>query len=116
MSYESVRRIALMCNSRPGADPEDLETWRVEKIKMEVQADHSTIVQLAYTIWHSRQAERYLLSSSTPPLGWIIDRTASPRQSVRVRQRPQRLVRRAREPHHRRLKRRTKNEPRLAGC
>ncbi|CMH68911.1 helicase [Mycobacterium tuberculosis] len=75
VGYESVKPYPLDVQLKPGADPEDRETWRVEKMKWKSKQDHSTI------IYNSRvtiagipdEAERYLLGSRSA-LGWIIDR------------------------------------------
>jgi predicted helicase len=75
VNYESVSPYPLEVQLKPGADPEDRETWRVEKTKWASKTDHSAIVYNGKVtiVGIPEDAERYLLGSRSA-LGWIIDR------------------------------------------
>lgn len=75
VDYESVDAYPLDVQLKPGIDPADRETWRVEKMKWRSKQDHSAIVYNAKVTIAGipEEAERYLLGSRSA-LGWIIDR------------------------------------------
>lgn len=73
--YEAAQPYPLGVQLKPGADPEDRDTWRVTKMRWRSKTDRSTI------IYNNRitiaaipdQAHDYLLGSRSA-LDWIIDR------------------------------------------
>ncbi|VEG15811.1 helicase [Mycolicibacterium phlei] len=73
--YEDAEPYALDVQLKNGADPQDRETWRVQKMKWKSKTDHSTIVYSPQVIVSGipDDAERYVLGSRSA-LGWIIDR------------------------------------------
>lgn len=75
VNYESIEPYPLDVQLKPGVDPADRETWRVEKMKWLSKQDHSAIVYNAKVTLTGipEEAERYLLGSRSA-LGWIIDR------------------------------------------
>jgi predicted helicase len=75
VNYESVDPYPLDVQLKPGADPADRETWRVDKMKWASKQDHSAIVYNAKVTVAGipEEAERYMLGSRSA-LGWIIDR------------------------------------------
>ena len=75
MNYESVEPYPLDVQLKPGADPDDRDTWRVQKMKWRSKTDHSAIVYNSKVTIDGipEQTERYLLGSRSA-LGWIIDR------------------------------------------
>lgn len=75
VNYDLVNPYPLDVQLKPGADPDNRETWRVAKMKWKTKGDHSTIVyNPKVTITGIPEvAERYQLSSRSA-LGWIIDR------------------------------------------
>ncbi len=75
VNYESVDPYPLDVQIKPGADPDDRETWRVAKMKWKVRGDYSTIVYNPKVTIAGipAEAERYQLGSRSA-LGWIIDR------------------------------------------
>ncbi|WP_396820131.1 type ISP restriction/modification enzyme [Mycobacterium simulans] len=44
VNYESVEPYPLEVQLKPGVDPADRETWRVQKMKWRSKKDHSAIV------------------------------------------------------------------------
>jgi predicted helicase len=75
VNYESVEPYPLDVQLKPGAEPTERETWRVDKMKWRSKQDHSAIVYNAKVTIAGipEDAERYLLGSRSA-LGWIIDR------------------------------------------
>lgn len=75
IGYESVEPWPLSVQLKPGADPEDRNTWRVEKLKFKSKTDHTAIVynRMVTISQIPAGAERYMLGSRSA-LGWIIDR------------------------------------------
>jgi predicted helicase len=75
VGYDSVDPYPLDVQLKPGIDPNDRETWRVEKLRWLSKQDHSAIVYNAKITIAGipRDTERYLLGSRSA-LGWIIDR------------------------------------------
>jgi predicted helicase len=75
VDYESVDPHPLEVRLRPGADPADRETWRVEKMRWKSKSDHSAIVYNANVTISGipEDAERYMLGSRSA-VGWIIER------------------------------------------
>ncbi len=75
VGYESVDPYPLDVQLKPGMDPQDRETWRVEKMKWKSKQDHTAIVYNGKVTIAGipDEAERYLLGSRSA-LGWIIDR------------------------------------------
>ncbi|TDZ94276.1 type ISP restriction/modification enzyme [Mycobacteroides salmoniphilum] len=73
--YESAAPYPLDVQLKKGADPQDRETWRVQKMKWKSKADHSTIIYNPQVTIADipDDAERYMLGSKSA-LGWIIDR------------------------------------------
>ena len=73
--YDEVDPFPLDVSVKKGHDPDDPNTWRVQKMKWRSKTDHSTIVyNPCVTIAGiPEEAERYLLGSRTA-LGWIIER------------------------------------------
>jgi predicted helicase len=75
VGYESVEPYPLDVQLKPGADPHDRKTWRVDKMSWVTKQDHGAIIyNTKVTIAGiPEEAERYLLGSRSA-LGWIIDR------------------------------------------
>ncbi|SKR54876.1 helicase [Mycobacteroides abscessus subsp. massiliense] len=73
--YETAEPYPLDVQLKKGADPQDRETWRVEKMKWKSKTDHSSIVYSPKVTVSGipDDAERYMLGSRSA-LGWIIDR------------------------------------------
>ncbi|MGV0874284.1 DEAD/DEAH box helicase [Mycolicibacterium sp. XJ879] len=75
VSYESVEPYPLDVQLKPGVDPDDRETWRVQKMKWRSKTDHCAITYNAKVTIAGipQETERYMLGSRSA-LGWIIDR------------------------------------------
>nr|WP_204080672.1 DEAD/DEAH box helicase [Mycobacterium riyadhense] len=75
VNYESVEPYPLDVQLKPGVDPADRETWRVQKMKWRSKKDHSAIVYNTKVTIEGipEDAQRYMLGSRSA-LGWIIDR------------------------------------------
>ncbi|ETW26703.1 hypothetical protein MGAST_02155 [Mycobacterium gastri 'Wayne'] len=75
VGYESVEPYPLDVQLKPGTDPRDRETWRVDKMKWKSKQDHSAIVYNSHVTIAGipDEAVRYLLGSRSA-LDWIIDR------------------------------------------
>ncbi|CCK56026.1 Conserved protein of unknown function [Mycobacterium canettii CIPT 140070008] len=75
VGYESADPYPLDVQLKPGSDPQDRETWRVEKMKWKSKQDHSAITYNGKVTIAGipDDAERYLLGSRSA-LGWIIER------------------------------------------
>jgi predicted helicase len=75
VNYETVRPYPLDAQLKPGTNPDDRETWRVQKMKWISKTDHSAIAYNSKVTLAGipDDAERFLLSSRSA-LGWIIDR------------------------------------------
>nr|WP_046284139.1 DEAD/DEAH box helicase [Mycobacterium sp. UM_NZ2] len=75
VNYETVEPYPLEVQLKPGANPEDRETWRVEKMKWRSKSDHTAIVYNGRVTVAAipEEAERYILGSRSA-LAWIIDR------------------------------------------
>ncbi len=75
VGYESVAPYPLEVQLKPGTDPGDRETWRVQKLKWRSNTDHTAIIyNTKVTIAGiPEEAERYMLGSRSA-LAWIIDR------------------------------------------
>lgn len=75
MGYEDVEPYPLAVEVKVGADEEDRETWRVQKMKWRSKDDHSAIVynQKVTITGIPPEAEQYMLGSRSA-LAWIIDR------------------------------------------
>lgn len=73
--YEDAEPYPLNVQLKKGADPQDRETWRVQKMKWKSKTDHSTIVYSPQVTVSGipDDAERYTLGSRSA-LGWVIDR------------------------------------------
>ncbi|MGV9860808.1 DEAD/DEAH box helicase [Gordonia sp. NPDC003425] len=73
--YEEVEPYPLDVSVKKVHSPDDLDTWRVQKMKWRSKTDHSTIIYNPQVTISGipEEAERYLLGSRTA-LGWIIDR------------------------------------------
>jgi predicted helicase len=73
-NYECVEPYPLDVELTPGADPNDRETWRVEKMRWKSRIDHSVIVYNAKVTICAipEKAECYTLGSRSA-LDWIID-------------------------------------------
>ena len=73
--YEEADPYPLDVAVKKGHDPDDPNTWHVQKMKWRNKTDHSTIVYNPYVTITGipEEAERYLLGSRTA-LGWIIER------------------------------------------
>ncbi|WP_373280754.1 type ISP restriction/modification enzyme [Mycobacterium celatum] len=75
VGYEAVDPYPLEVQLKPGTDPNDRETWRVQKMRWLTKADHSAIIYNPKVTIAGipGEAERYMLGSRSA-LGWIIDR------------------------------------------
>ncbi|MHA7648752.1 type ISP restriction/modification enzyme [Mycobacterium sp. ML4] len=84
VGYESVEPYPVDLQLKPGADPEDRETWRVTKLKWAKKRDPETgrnvddVTKLVYNPKVTisgipMAADRYMLGSRSA-LAWIIDR------------------------------------------
>ena len=75
VNYESVQPYSLDVQLKPGADPGNRETWRVQKMKWRSKTDHSAIVYNGKVTISGipEEVERYMLGSRSA-LAWIIDR------------------------------------------
>lgn len=84
VGYESVEPYPVEVQLKPGADPDDRETWRVAKMKWAKRKDQETgksvddVTTLIYNPMVTitgipEAAERYMLGSRSA-LAWIIDR------------------------------------------
>ncbi|MDY6811794.1 MAG: type ISP restriction/modification enzyme, partial [Actinomycetota bacterium] len=75
MRYEDVEPYPLDVQLKPGTDPADRETWRVQKMKWRSKTDHTAIIyNPKVTITGiPAGAEEYMLGSRSA-LAWIIDR------------------------------------------
>ena len=75
VDYESAEPHPVDLQLKPGADPDDRETWRVTKMKWKTKGDHTAIVYnpKVTIVGIPEEAERYQLGSRSA-LGWIIDR------------------------------------------
>lgn len=74
-NYETVEPYPLEVQVKSGANPNDRDTWRVQKMKWRSKTDHSAIVYNSKVTIEGipEEAERYMLGSRSA-LGWIIDR------------------------------------------
>jgi len=84
VGYESVEPYPLEVKLKPGADPSDRETWRVDKMRWGKVTDPATgkkVDDLSTIVYNGRvtitgipeAAHRYMLGSRSA-LGWILDR------------------------------------------
>jgi predicted helicase len=75
LEYESVEPYPLDVQLKPGADPNDRETWRVSKMKWATRGEHTAVLyNPKVTITDiPEDAERYQLGSRSA-LGWILER------------------------------------------
>lgn len=75
VNYETVEQYPLEVQLKPGSDPSNRETWRVDKMKWRSRTDHTAIVYNSrVTIAGIREdADRYMLGSRSA-LAWTIDR------------------------------------------
>ncbi|MCH9735208.1 MAG: N-6 DNA methylase, partial [Actinomycetia bacterium] len=75
MNYEAVQPYPLDVQLKPGSDPDERETWRVDKMRWRSKTDKSTILYNGRVTIADipNQAHDYLLGSRTA-LEWIIDR------------------------------------------
>ncbi|OBY33195.1 DEAD/DEAH box helicase [Mycolicibacter kumamotonensis] len=75
VNYEAVEPYPLEVQLKPGADPSNRETWRVEKMQWRSKTDHTAIVYNGNVTIAGipEEAERYMLGSRSA-LAWIIDR------------------------------------------
>lgn len=73
--YEDAEPYPLDVQLKTAADPNDPETWRVQKMKWKSKTDHSAIIYSPKVVIAGipEDAERYLLGSRTA-LDWVIDR------------------------------------------
>lgn len=73
--YEFATPYPLDVQLKKSADPQDRETWRIQKMKWKSKTDHSTIIYSPQVTISGipEDAERYMLGSKSA-LGWIIDR------------------------------------------
>jgi predicted helicase len=75
VNYEAADPYALDIQLKPGADPANRETWRVDKMKWKSKTDKSAIVyNPAVTIAGIPDAAHDYLLGSRSGLEWIIDR------------------------------------------
>jgi predicted helicase len=84
IGYESVEPYPVDVQLKPGADPEDRETWRVSKLKWAKTKDPETgknVDDVTTMIYNPKvtivgipaEADRYMIGSRSA-LAWIIDR------------------------------------------
>ncbi|ORX01316.1 DEAD/DEAH box helicase [Mycolicibacillus trivialis] len=75
VNYETVEPYPLDVQLTAGVNPEDRETWRVEKMKWKSKTDHSAIIYNGKVTVAGipEDAERYMLGSRSA-LAWLIDR------------------------------------------
>lgn len=75
MRYEDVKPYPLDVQLKPGTDPSDRKTWRVQKMKWRSKTDHTAIVYNPKVTISGipAEAEEYMLGSRSA-LAWIIDR------------------------------------------
>ncbi|MBJ7289177.1 DEAD/DEAH box helicase [Williamsia sp.] len=75
MQYEDVDPYPLDVQFKPGADPDNHETWRVQKMKWRSKTDHTAIVYnpKVTVAGIPAEAEEYMLGARSA-LAWIIDR------------------------------------------
>ncbi|SHP22416.1 Conserved protein of uncharacterised function (part2) [Mycobacteroides abscessus subsp. abscessus] len=73
--YESAAPYPLDVQIKKDADPQDRETWRVEKMKWKSKTDHTALIYNPQVtiVGIPEDAERYLLGSRTA-LDWIRER------------------------------------------
>lgn len=73
--YESAAPYPLDVQLKKGSDPQDRETWRVEKMKWKSKTDHTALIYNSHVTIAGipEDAERYLLGSRTA-LDWIRER------------------------------------------
>ncbi|UUO00326.1 helicase, partial [Mycolicibacterium novocastrense] len=75
VNYEAAEPYPIEVLLKPGVDPNDRETWRVQKMKWRSKTDHTAIIYNSRVTIEGipEDAERYLLGSRSA-LGWIVDR------------------------------------------
>ncbi len=75
VNYEAAEPYPLDVQLKPGADPENRETWRVDKMRWKSKTDKSAIIYNGSVTIAGipDEAHNYLLGSRTA-LEWIIDR------------------------------------------
>jgi predicted helicase len=75
INYEAAEPFPLEVQLKPGADPANRQTWRVDKMKWKSKTDKSAIVyNPAVTIAGIPDAAHDYLLGSRTALEWIIDR------------------------------------------
>ncbi len=75
LTYEDAKPYPLEVEIKPGVDPTDRQSWRVQKMKWASKTDHSTIIYNAKVTITGipEDAERYQLGSRSA-LVWVINR------------------------------------------